>query len=83
MSILLHHSSESAAGRVSEAGAQQAAGIASDQLHDKSLLEHLPASLPGLQFNLNRHFDPTPGRWVSDEPVGCAIGDGNVTRYRR
>jgi RHS repeat-associated protein len=27
-----------------------------------------------LQFNQHRHFDPTVGRWVSDEPVGFEAG---------
>jgi hypothetical protein len=34
-----------------------------------------------LQNNLNRWYDPTVGRWVSEDPIGFAGGDTNVIRY--
>ncbi len=33
-----------------------------------------------LQFNHTRHYDPTVGRFINDEPVGYA-GDGDLHRY--
>ena len=35
----------------------------------------------GLQNNLNRWYDPTPGRWLSEDPKGFAAGDVNIFRY--
>jgi RHS repeat-associated protein len=35
----------------------------------------------GLQYNRIRHFDPTIGRWINDEPVGYEAGDVNLYRY--
>jgi RHS repeat-associated protein len=34
-----------------------------------------------LQNNLNRWYDPRVGRWVSEDPIGFAAGDGNLYRY--
>jgi len=34
-----------------------------------------------LQNNLNRWYDARVGRWLSEDPVGFAAGDGNVYRY--
>ena len=35
----------------------------------------------GLQWNLNRWYDPEVGRWVSEDPIGFAAGDPNLYRY--
>ena len=35
----------------------------------------------GLQNNLNRWYDATVGRWISEDPIGFAAGDANVYRY--
>jgi len=35
----------------------------------------------GLQNNLNRWYDATVGRWLSEDPIGFAGGDGNLYRY--
>ena len=35
----------------------------------------------GLQNNLNRWYDPTVGRWISEDPIGFAAGDANIYRY--
>jgi len=35
----------------------------------------------GLQNNLNRWYDPSVGRWLSEDPIGFAAGDGNLYRY--
>lgn len=37
-------------------------------------------SLP-LQLNQARHYDPTPGIWLNEEPVGYAGGKENVRKY--
>ncbi len=34
-----------------------------------------------LQNNLNRWYDATVGRWISEDPIGFAAGDGNFYRY--
>ncbi|MBC7351271.1 MAG: hypothetical protein H5U08_02850 [Thermogutta sp.] len=34
-----------------------------------------------LQNNLNRWYDASVGRWLSEDPVGFAAGDGNLYRY--
>jgi len=34
-----------------------------------------------LQNNLNRWYDARVGRWLSEDPVGFAAGDGNLYRY--
>jgi RHS repeat-associated protein len=35
----------------------------------------------GLQNNLNRWYDASIGRWMSEDPIGFAAGDGNLYRY--
>jgi RHS repeat-associated protein len=35
----------------------------------------------GLQYNLNRWYDPKTGRWISEDPIGFAAGDTNLSRY--
>src|SRR5262249_28226972 len=35
----------------------------------------------GLQNNLNRWYDGTTGRWMSEDPMGFAAGDTNLSRY--
>jgi len=34
-----------------------------------------------LQNNLNRWYDASVGRWLSEDPIGFAAGDGNLYRY--
>ncbi|MBC7351273.1 MAG: hypothetical protein H5U08_02860 [Thermogutta sp.] len=34
-----------------------------------------------LQNNLNRWYDASVGRWLSEDPIGFAGGDGNLYRY--
>jgi len=37
----------------------------------------------GLYFYHHRHFDPTVGRWLNEEPIGCeADADGKRVRNR-
>ena len=33
----------------------------------------------GLQYNRARYYDPKVGRWLSQDPLGFAAGDGNLT----
>ncbi len=35
----------------------------------------------GLQWNLNRWYDPAVGRWLSEDPIGFSAGDANLYRY--
>lgn len=35
----------------------------------------------GLQFDQLRHFDPTVGRWLNEEPIGCEAADEDLYRY--
>jgi len=35
----------------------------------------------GLQNNLNRWYDPSVGRWLSEDPITFAAGDANLYRY--
>ncbi len=35
----------------------------------------------GLQWNLNRWYDPGVGRWLSEDPIGFGGGDPNLYRY--
>jgi RHS repeat-associated protein len=35
----------------------------------------------GLQNNLNRWYDATIGRWLSEDPLGFVAGDANMYRY--
>ena len=35
----------------------------------------------GLQNNLNRWYDATVGRWLSEDPVGFLAGDTDTSRY--
>jgi RHS repeat-associated protein len=35
----------------------------------------------GLQNNLNRWYDASAGRWISEDPIGFAAGDANLNRY--
>jgi RHS repeat-associated protein len=34
-----------------------------------------------LQWNLNRWYMPSIGRWASEDPIGFAAGDPNLARY--
>jgi RHS repeat-associated protein len=34
-----------------------------------------------LQSHYTRHYDPTPGQWLSEEPVGNESGDANLYSY--
>ena len=34
-----------------------------------------------LQNNSMRHYDPTPGVWLDESPVGCEADAMNVRRY--
>ncbi len=34
-----------------------------------------------LQNNLNGWYDASVGRWLSEDPIGFAAGDGNLYRY--
>ncbi|NMC19896.1 MAG: RHS repeat-associated core domain-containing protein, partial [Thermogutta sp.] len=36
-----------------------------------------------LRYNLNRWYDSSVGRWLSEDPIGFAAGDGNLYRYVR
>jgi RHS repeat-associated protein len=38
-------------------------------------------SATGLQNNLNRWYDASTGRWLSEDPIGFAAGDANLYRY--
>ncbi|MCL2005562.1 MAG: RHS repeat-associated core domain-containing protein [Planctomycetaceae bacterium] len=35
----------------------------------------------GLQWNINRWYDPNVGRWISEDPIGFMGNDGNLFRY--
>jgi RHS repeat-associated protein len=35
----------------------------------------------GLRYNRARYYDPTTGRWTSQEPLGFSAGDSNLYRY--
>jgi RHS repeat-associated protein len=35
----------------------------------------------GLQYNRARWYDPTTGRWTSQDPLGFKAGDSNLYRY--
>jgi len=37
--------------------------------------------ITGLQYNRNRWYDPTLGRWLSEDPIGFEGADYNLTRY--
>jgi RHS repeat-associated protein len=34
-----------------------------------------------LTYNRARHYDPTPGRWLSEDPLGCDADDGHLHPY--
>jgi RHS repeat-associated protein len=34
-----------------------------------------------LQYNRARWYDATVGRWISEDPIGFAAGDANISRY--
>jgi RHS repeat-associated protein len=38
---------------------------------------------PALQIHHTRHFDPTRGQWLSEEPIANASGDARLHRYVR
>ena len=35
----------------------------------------------GLQYNRARYYDPSTGRWTTEDPIGFAGGDTNLYRY--
>ncbi|WP_186767770.1 choice-of-anchor D domain-containing protein [Blastopirellula retiformator] len=37
--------------------------------------------LTGLQYNLNRWYDPATARWMSQDPIEFEAGDANLYRY--
>lgn len=36
---------------------------------------------PGLQNNLHRWHDPTPGLWLNEDPIGDEGSDENLHKY--
>ncbi|PQO43512.1 RHS repeat-associated core domain-containing protein [Blastopirellula marina] len=38
-------------------------------------------TLTELQYNVNRWYDPTTARWMSQDPIGFEAGDANLYRY--
>jgi RHS repeat-associated protein len=38
-------------------------------------------ALTTLQYNRGRNYDPTIGRWISQDPIGFDAGDANLYRY--
>ena len=38
---------------------------------------------PALIYNRARYYDPTPGRWLSKEPLGFEPGEGSFYPYAR
>lgn len=34
-----------------------------------------------LHYNRARHYDPTVGRWINEDPAGFEDGDVNLYRY--
>gem|GEM_PF-1995991 len=37
----------------------------------------------GLQYNQCRHYDPTPGRYCSEDPIGYDGGDESLQKVHR
>ncbi len=37
--------------------------------------------LTGLQYNINRWYDPQLGKWMSRDPIGFAAGQPNLSEY--
>jgi RHS repeat-associated protein len=37
--------------------------------------------ITGLQYNLNRWYDPANGKWISEDPIGFAGDPSNLYRY--
>ncbi len=35
----------------------------------------------GLQYHQDRHFDPTVGRWINEDPVRYEASAANLYRY--
>jgi RHS repeat-associated protein len=35
----------------------------------------------GLQYHRARYYDPTPGRWLSEDPIGFSARDPNLAPY--
>ena len=38
-------------------------------------------AVSGLTHHLNRWYDPSEGKWLSEDPIGFAAGDVNLHRY--
>ncbi len=38
-------------------------------------------AVTGLQWNINRWYDPKIGRWISEDPIGFWASDANLNRY--
>jgi RHS repeat-associated protein len=48
-------------------------------LDDLAQVDDLDAA--SLHNNQLRHYDPTPGKWLSEDPIGYCGDDANVTPY--
>src|SRR5258708_1140667 len=35
----------------------------------------------GMQLHNRRYMDPAVGRWISEDPIGFAAGDSNISRF--
>ncbi len=67
-----HYNASGAAVTAGQAGYIDAAFAFTGRLFDATT---------GLQNNLHRWYDPTVGRWLSEDPIGFAAGDANMYRY--
>lgn len=82
MNLCLHHNSESGC-----ASASAKESLVSEEFFPQPVPTLPPFSgrlfdiTSGLQNNQIRWQDPTIGRWISEDPVGYAGENENLTRY--
>ncbi len=62
-------------------GASVSVGMAGYMTEEFAYTGRFFDTATGLQNNLNRWYDASTGRWLSEDPLGFAAGDANLSRY--
>jgi RHS repeat-associated protein len=60
---------------------RQGSGTVNQYSPQRSYTGREPDAATGLIYNRARWYDPSLGRFISEDPIGFAAGDANLSRY--